>query len=168
MLSADSFAVSRSMSSISMNWARIASSFGRLICCWPPKRPPNIIIATPPIMKIGKIEPAPRNIREPLATVMPTMPTSRPTTSTPTTISHHGLPSGGGTLSGVGRTMFSGLTAGALFGRRACETLLHLGTTNSAGFISVGRVSWRTSASARDSAGPGASRRNATHGAGDG
>src|ERR1700677_1363881 len=44
------------------------------------------------------------------------MPTSKPTTRTPTTISHHGLPSGGGTLSGVGRTMFSGLTAGARSG----------------------------------------------------
>src|SRR5580658_7737103 len=73
-------------------------------------------MATPPIMKIGKIEPAPRNIREPLATVIPTMPTSKPTTNTPTTISHHGLPSGGGTLSGVGRTMFSGRTAGARSG----------------------------------------------------
>ena len=43
-LSADSLAVSRSMSSISMNWARIASSFGRLICCWPPL-PRNIILS---------------------------------------------------------------------------------------------------------------------------
>ena len=61
MLSADSFAVSRSMSNISMNWARMASSFGRLICCCPPPARPNIIIIIPPIMKIGKIEPTPPN-----------------------------------------------------------------------------------------------------------
>ena len=67
-------------------------------------------------MKIGKIEPAPPNTCEPLAKVMPTMPISRPTTTTPTTISHHGLPSGGGMLRGVGRTMFSGLMTGGFSG----------------------------------------------------
>ena len=166
MLSADSCAVSRSMSSISMNWARIASSLGRLICCWPPNRPPNIIIATPPIMKIGKIEPAPTNTREPLAKVMATMPTSRPTTSD----ADHDQPPGFALRrrnaqrrrqDDVLRLDYRRLLRG-----RPGKSTFHFGTANSAGDISVGRVSCRTNASARDSVGPGASSRSATQGAG--
>src|SRR4029077_20315190 len=89
--------------------------------------PPMTTAAPPTKRRMGRSRPAHRNIREPLATVIPTMPTSRPTTRTPTTISHHGLPSGGGSLSGGGRTMFSGRRAGTRSGvgrANPCFTLV--------------------------------------------
>ena len=138
MLSADSLAVSRSMSSISMK-GRDRVRF----------RPAHLLLVTEAAAEhhhrdAADHEDRGRSNRRPGTSalsppVTPTMPTSRPTTRTPTTMQLLRLAFGRRKTPRPSQDNVLRLNRGCALGRRACKTLFHFGTANLQGSSRLGK-----------------------------